>query len=193
MTTVESRAAVGNAPALRALYFVRFTFAAVWAALLFAANSPLTLLAVDLLVLYPLFDVGAAVIDAYASRGAGVVRGLLGLNIAISLCGAAGLAIAGGSGMPAILRAWGAWAIVSGLVQLIVGIVRRKMGGQWPMMLAGSLSMLAGCSFILQASAPDPNLTSVAGYMALGGIFFLISCLRLGPRSAPCGCRLCSE
>ncbi|MFF4053936.1 hypothetical protein ACFYZ5_45920 [Streptomyces chartreusis] len=193
MTTVESPAARGNAPVLRVLYFMRFTFAGVWAALLFVTRSPLTLLAVGLLVLYPLFDVGAAVVDAYASRGAGVVRGLLCVNIVISLCGAMGLAIAAHSGMPAVLRAWGAWAIVSGLVQLIVGVVRRRMGGQWPMMLAGGLSMLAGWSFILQASAPDPDLGNVAAYMVLGGVFFLISCLRLGPRSTPCACSACSS
>ena len=102
------------------------------------------------------------------------------MNIAVSLLAAVGLAVAGASGVPGVLRVWGAWAIVSGLVQLIVGVSRRTMGGQWPMILSGGISVLAGWSFIAGASAANPSLTNVAGYAVLGGIFFLISALRLG-------------
>ena len=76
------------------------------------------------------------------------------------------------------------WAVVAGLIQLAVGIDRRALGGQWPMMLSGGISALAGTAFFLMASAPDPALGNVAGYAALGGIFFLISALRLGRMSA---------
>ncbi|MFF4052795.1 hypothetical protein ACFYZ5_39720 [Streptomyces chartreusis] len=178
MTIVESPVAPGNASALRHLYFVRFTFAAVWAALLFATRGYLGLLAIGLLILYPLFDLGAAVADARTSRATGAVLGM-GANITISLIAAAGIAVAATTGMQAVLRVWGAWAIAAGLLQLIVGVARRKMSGQWPMIFSGGLSVLAGVSFLLQASAPDPVLTNVAGYALLGGLFFLISCLRL--------------
>ncbi|RZQ61056.1 hypothetical protein [Amycolatopsis suaedae] len=178
MTTVDSPAG-GIAPTLRRLYFVRFAFAIVWAGLLFVTKSQLGPLAVTLLVLYPLFDVVAAVVDARSSRAAGPVRGLL-VNIAISLLAAVGLAVACTSGLPAVLRVWGAWAIVAGLVQLIVAVARRALGGQWPMILSGGLSVLAGTTFVIGASAPDPVLTNVAGYAVLGGIFFLVSAIRLG-------------
>jgi uncharacterized membrane protein HdeD (DUF308 family) len=180
VTTVDSPAAArGIAPALRQLYFVRFGFAIVWAALLFTTKSDIGPLGVALVVIYPLFDVAAAVTDARSARDAGSVRGLQ-VNMAVSLIAAVGLAIACASGVPAVLRVWGAWAIVSGIVQLIVGVVRRKMGGQWPMMLSGGISVLAGANFIAGASADNPKLTNVAGYAVLGGIFFLISALRLG-------------
>ncbi|WP_246144743.1 DUF308 domain-containing protein [Actinacidiphila oryziradicis] len=187
MTTVDSPAAdspvaAGRfAPALRQLYFVRFGFAIVWAALLFANKSHLGAFGVTLLIIYPLFDVAAAIIDARSSGAAGPIRGLQ-TNIAISAVAAVGLAVAGTSGVPAVLRVWGAWAIVSGAVQLIVGLSRRKrqMGGQWPMMLSGGISVLAGAQFIVGASASNPKLTNVGGYAILGGIFFLISALRLG-------------
>ncbi|MQY40787.1 hypothetical protein SRB17_88200 [Streptomyces sp. RB17] len=187
MTTVDSpavdspAAAGGFASALRRLYLVRFGFAIVWAALLFVNKSHLGALGITLLVIYPLFDVAAAVIDARSSGAAGPVRGLQ-TNIAISTIAAIGLAVAGASGVPAVLRAWGAWAIVSGAVQLIVGLSRRKrqLGGQWPMMLSGGISVLAGAQFIIGASASDPKLTNVGGYAILGGIFFLVSALRLG-------------
>ncbi|GGU17126.1 hypothetical protein [Lentzea flava] len=177
MTAVASSAP--TASALRRLYFVRFGFAVVWAALLFVTRSELGPVSVALLVLYPLFDVAAAVVDARSSRATGPVRGLY-LNIAISLLAAAGLAVAGASGVPAVLRVWGAWAIVSGLVQLFVGVSRRGMGGQWPMILSGGISVLAGSSFIAMASAEGASFANLAGYATIGGIFFLVSALRLG-------------
>ncbi|MDX8033446.1 hypothetical protein SK803_24780 [Lentzea sp. BCCO 10_0856] len=179
MTAVASSTGTETAPALRRLYFARFGFAVVWAVLLFVTGSDLGPFGIALLVLYPLFDVAAAVVDARSSRAAGPIRGLY-VNIAISLLAAVGLAVAGASGLPAVLRVWGAWAIVSGLVQLFVAVSRRRMGGQWPMILSGSISVLAGSSFIVMASAPNPTLSNLAGYAAIGGIFFLVSALRLG-------------
>jgi hypothetical protein len=48
------------------------------------------------------------------------------------------------------------------------------------MILSGGISMLAGLSFVAGASAADPKLTNIAGYAVLGGIFFLVSAIRLG-------------
>ncbi|GIJ43294.1 membrane protein [Virgisporangium aliadipatigenens] len=164
--------------ALRRLYLVRFGFAVAWAALLFATGAELGAAAVVLLVLYPAFDVAAAVVDARSSRVGGSPR-LLYANIAISTLAAIGLAVAAASGVPAVLRVWGVWAIVAGLVQLFVAIGRRAMGGQWPMILSGGISTLAGTSFILMAAGADPKPNAVAGYAVVGGIFFLVSALRL--------------
>ncbi|WP_433303713.1 hypothetical protein ACQP2F_12790 [Actinoplanes sp. CA-030573] len=174
MTAVASTTA-GIAAPLRRLYFARFGFALVWAALLFASGRHLGPLSVTLLVLYPLFDVAAAVVDARSTRNAALY-----VNIAISAAAAGGLAIAAAAGIPAVLRVWGAWAIVSGLVQLFVGVGRRRLGGQWPMILSGAISTLAGTSFIVQAAADGASLRGLAGYALLGGIFFLVSALRLG-------------
>ncbi|MDT7783274.1 MAG: hypothetical protein QOF58_1693 [Pseudonocardiales bacterium] len=174
MTAVASTTGNDTAAALRRLYLVRFGFAVVWAALLFVSRQELGPLAITLLVLYPLFDVAAAVVDARSSRNTGLY-----VNIAISLLAAVGLAIATSAGIPAVLRVWGAWAIVSGLVQLAVAIGRRKMGGQWPMILSGGISVLAGSSFIVMASGANPSFVNLAGYATIGGIFFLVSALRL--------------
>jgi uncharacterized membrane protein HdeD (DUF308 family) len=179
VTAVASSTGNETASALRRLYFARFGFAVVWAALLVVTGKELGPVSISLLVLYPLFDVAAAVVDARSSRATGPVRGLY-VNIAVSLLAGAGLAVAAGSGIPAVLRVWGAWAIVSGLVQLFVGVSRRAMGGQWPMILSGGISVLAGSSFIAMASAEQPSLVNLAGYAAIGGIFFLVSALRLG-------------
>jgi len=180
VTTVDSPAVGGLAPALRRLYFVRFAFAVVWAVLVFlTTKSGLGAAGAVLVVVYPLFDVGAAIVDARSAKGAGSVTGLY-VNMAISLLATIGIGVAAASGIPAVLRVWGAWAIVAGLVQLIVAVSRRKMGGQWPMILSGGISVLAGANFVISASAANPALSSVAGYAVLGGIFFLVSAIRLG-------------
>jgi hypothetical protein len=48
------------------------------------------------------------------------------------------------------------------------------------MIASGAISVLAGVSFVLLASGPGASLAGVAGYALLGGVFFLVSGLRLG-------------
>ena len=177
MTSVVSSTSI--APALRRLYLIRFAFAVVWAVLLIPTASSIGPISGALLVLYPLFDAGAAVVDARASRTATSAVGPY-VNIAISVLAGIGLAVAVSSGVPAVLRVWGSWAVVSGLIQLVVGARRRALGGQWPMIVSGAISVLAGTFFVLQAAKANPSLSSLAGYAILGGIFFLGSALRLG-------------
>jgi uncharacterized membrane protein HdeD (DUF308 family) len=181
VTTIAASPGISRtASALRRLYFVRAAFAIVWAVLATTtAGDDLGPLTVVLFVLYPLFDVGAAVYDLRSSRS-GTNPVLLYVNIAVSTLTAIGLGVAAASGIPAMLRVWGAWAIVAGVVQLIVGVTRRKMGGQWPMIISGGISVLAGGSFIAGASAADPSLTNAAGYAVPGAVFFLVAAIRLG-------------
>ncbi len=176
-STVAASATI--APALRRLYFVRFGFALVWAGLLFTSASRLGPISVTLLVLYPLFDVAAALIDVRSSQATKPALGLY-VNILISGLAGIGLAFAAASGIPAVLRVWGAWAVVSGLTQLVVGLTRRTLGGQWAMIISGALSTIAGTTFVLQAAQPNASLVTLAGYAAVGGVFFLVSALRLG-------------
>ncbi|MYZ06284.1 hypothetical protein GT028_02710 [Streptomyces sp. SID2999] len=168
--------------ALRRLYFLRFAFATVWAVLVFASAHALSPLGATLLVIYPLFDVACAVVDIRSAKAnRGPVRGLYA-NVALSALTTAGLIAAATSGIPAVLRIWGAWAVTAGAVQLIVGALRRRRGmaGQWPMILSGAISTLAGASFIAQAGKANASLGTLAGYAFLGGVFFLVSALRLG-------------
>lgn len=173
---------VTTAPAgttsLRTLYYARFGFAVVWAILTIAVAKTINPGVAVLLVIYPLFDLAAAVID-FRSSGTTRPKAPLYVNMGLSLVAAVGLAVAAASGIPSVLRVWGAWAITAGIVQLIVAILRYRLGGQWPMILSGAISVLAGTSFILMAGRPDPALTTIGGYAILGGIFFLVSALRL--------------
>jgi hypothetical protein len=176
---------VGTAPtsvpaALRQLYLLRFAFAAVWAALLFATAGSLDPLTATLLVIYPVFDVACAVVDIRSARANGQPVRALYVNIALSALTGVGLAVAATSGVPAVLRIWGVWAVTAGIVQLVVGAARRRLGGQWAMIASGAISTLAGASFFAQAGKDGASLNNLAGYASLGGIFFLASALRLG-------------
>jgi len=104
------------------------------------------------------------------------------VNMALSLLTAIGLTLAATSGLPSVLRVWGAWAITAGVVQLIVATRRYRLGGQWAMILSGGISTIAGASFVLQAA--NAPLTNLAAYATLGGVFFLISAIRLHLRGA---------
>lgn len=178
MTTTAESPAVGTPTALRTLYLVRFGFAVLWAALLIAVGGSLGPATTALLVVYPAFDLAAAVVDLRTSTAGRQPAGLA-VNMALSLLAAVGLGVAATSGIPAVLRVWGAWAITAGLVQLVVAVRRYRIGGQWAMILSGGISVLAGSSFIAMAGGPTATLTSVAGYATLGGVFFLVSALRL--------------
>lgn len=183
MTTSASPTRSSFPTDLRRLYLARFGFAVVWAALMFVTGSDIGAVSETLLVLYPVVDAAAAVVDLRSSRSTTAARGLY-LNIVLSVATAIGLAVAVASGVPAVLRVWGAWAITAGLVQLGVALSRRGLGGQLPMILSGGISVLAGGAFVGMASADDPELKSLGGYALLGGIFFLVSALRLDRRAA---------
>ena len=107
MTTATVPTATGATSVLRRLYVVRFGFALVWAALLFATASRIGALDATLLVLYPLFDVAAAVVDVRVSRPSGTTAHALHVNMAVSALAADGIAIAPGSGVAGVLRVWG--------------------------------------------------------------------------------------
>jgi len=181
IAATRGTAAAGRATALRQLYLVRSGFALVWAILLFLTASNGSPLTAVLLVLYPVFDVAAAVVDVRSQR-VGASRSAVGLvvNITVSTLAALGLAVALTSGIPAVLRVWGAWALLAGVLELVVAVGRRRLGGQWALIISGALSMVAGTTFVVQSFAPGASVVAVAGYALLGGVFFLVSALRLG-------------
>lgn len=180
MTTTDVRPAT----ALSTLYLSRFAFAIVWAVLLavsvvaLGTAGSISALTAVLLIAYPAFDLVAAVVDRRRASTA-ASSALLIVNIVLSALTAIGLIVAVMSGASAVVLVWGLWAITAGAVQLIVGLRRRALGGQWAMILSGGISVLAGAGFVAQSAGTSPSLVGLAGYAVLGGVFFLISALRL--------------
>jgi uncharacterized membrane protein HdeD (DUF308 family) len=176
---------VRTAGSLRNLYFVRAVVSVVWVTLVFLLASTVTtgtrptVIAVVLLTIYPAWDAVATFFDARATPEA---RSHLPqyANIALGLIAAAGVLIAIGSGLTPALIVFGVWASLSGAVQLYLGLRRRRpIGGQWPMIISGGLSVLAGISFIVTSGAPKTSLTTLAGYSAFGAFWYLVGALLL--------------
>ena len=124
-----------------------------------------------LLASYPLIDVVASLL----SSTYGDTR-LLRVNAGISSLAVIGIAAAAfGSDAATTLVAFGAWALISGAIQLGVALRRRRAHGrQLPMIVSGGLSTLAGITFIAQSGNNDAHLVTLAGYMALGAVLFLL-------------------
>src|SRR6201992_3513965 len=95
MSTAAAPGFAAAASTVRRLYFVRFAFAIVWALVALTTAKHLGPLAATLFVLYPLFDVASAFVDARASRTTGAPT-LQYVNMAISALAAIGLAFAAG-------------------------------------------------------------------------------------------------
>ena len=166
---------------LRQFYFLRAAVAFTWVALVVASSilAVPALVAYALLLLYPAWDALANVLDARRSGGLSANPGQR-LNAAISIATTAALAIAlGVGGNNGGIFVFAAWALLAGLLQLYVGIRRRKMGGQVFMMISGVQSALAGVVMTIQAFGKAPTIAQLAPYAAFGGLYFLLSALRL--------------
>jgi uncharacterized membrane protein HdeD (DUF308 family) len=160
------------------IFLTRGIIALVWAAAFMGVatdqRGDVEVGAGILLVLYPLIDVVGNLLDARGQQGS-TRQWLLG-NAAFSLVAAAALGVAATGQVADVLVVFGVWAAVAGAAQLIVALRRRAVfGNQWPLLLAGSVSVIGGVAFIVAGSVADnPRLDMLAIYAATGGVEFII-------------------
>lgn len=164
---------------LRTYYLTRAIFSVAWvaAAILFSAQSSLVVL---LLVIYPAWDALANLVDARVNGGL-KANPSQGLNVAVSTITTLAVIAALSSSIYAVLAVFGVWAIFSGLLQLNTGIRRwRSYGAQWPMILSGAQSALAG-GFMISRSIGTvaPTILDIAPYAAFGAFYFMLSAIWL--------------
>lgn len=172
-------AAVETARSLRRLYFIRAAFSVSWVILvsLFAKTS-MGITSI-LLIIYPAWDVIGTFWDIRANQNSSSKTPQY-INAAISVTTTLAVGVALQKGVPATLMVFGIWAILTGLIQLVLGLQRRRLlGGQWPMILSGGQSVIAGVSFIMLAHAPAMGITNLAGYAAFGAFYYLLAAFRL--------------
>ena len=164
---------------LKRYYFARAGFSIVWILAVLAIAPALAGASAVLLVIYPAWDALANFVDAYRNGGLAINRTQL-LNVIVSTAVAVGLALALPD-MHHVLAIFGAWAILSGLLQLATAISRwSRSGAQWPMILSGAQSALAGAVFLFQAQqAAAPTVATLAGYAGFGAFYFLLSAVSL--------------
>ncbi|GAB3171799.1 membrane protein [Micromonospora palomenae] len=159
------------------VFLTRGVIAIAWAAVFVAVSHSLTtdvtVGAGILLVLYPLIDAVASLIDARSQRGS--ARQLLLVNTGTSTIAAVALGVAATGSVASVFAAFGVWAVVSGAVQLVVALRRRaQLGNQWPLLLANGLSVIGGIAYLIAAAVGHWTLSMITLYTASGGIYFVI-------------------
>ncbi|MEU6375187.1 DUF308 domain-containing protein [Streptomyces sp. NPDC046909] len=189
IATSSNNTTTTTASGLRSLHLIRVAFSLIWVALLATTSASLvaadrpTAIAAVLLVIYPLWDVVATLLERRMA-GAGPRDRVGTANMALGLATTAGMIIAVFSTIGTALLLFGVWALLSGAIQLVVAIRRRRtVGAQWPMMISGGLSVLAGVSFAAMSASATSGLSSIAGYSAFGAFWFLVSAIALSIRS----------
>lgn len=166
------------------LFLMRGVLAIAWAVVFATTADDLTTGVGVLLVLYPLVDAVASGIDARGQQGS--ARQLLQLNALVSVVAAVALGIAAAGDKSDVLAVFGAWALLTGLAQIVVAVRRRTtLGRQWPLLLAGAGSTFFGVAFLIMSGGADPKLEMIAVYAAGGGIEFVIQALLLARRTHP--------
>ena len=163
------------------LFLTRGLVAIAWAVVFVAASHSLTVGAGVLLVVYPLIDVVGSLIDARTQSGS--ARKLLLADAAVSTVAAVALGIAATGTVANVLAVFGVWAATSGAAQLVTALRRRaQLGNQWPMLLAGGFSIVAGIAYIILSAGNAPRLMPLVIYTATGGIEFVIQAWLLARR-----------
>ncbi|MCE6991524.1 hypothetical protein [Dyadobacter sp. CY323] len=174
-----SNEAVETAKSLRTLYFTRAAFSIVWILLVTTLAKTNASVAMVLFIIYPAWDVIVTFFDI-KSNSPSTNKTPQYVNVAIGVITTIAVTIFLQKGLAEALIVFSAWAILTGLIQLILGLHRRKqMDGQWPMIISGGQSMLAGVSIYLQAHTPGTGVNTLAGYAAFGAFYFLLAAFRL--------------
>jgi uncharacterized membrane protein HdeD (DUF308 family) len=164
------------------VFLIRGVVAIAWAAAFAVATDSSTVGAGVLLVIYPLIDLVASLIDARSQHGA--ARQPLLANAAVSAVAAVALGVAATGTVADVFGVFGVWAGLTGAAQLVVVLRRRaQLGNQWPLLLANGVSVIGGVAFVLAAvTADDPKLRMLAIYAATGGTEFVIQAWLLARR-----------
>ncbi|MFF3566033.1 hypothetical protein ACFYXS_39005 [Streptomyces sp. NPDC002574] len=189
VTSTTSTMAATTPSGLRSLHLIRVVFSLTWVALVLTTSASLvstdspSVIAAVLLVVYPLWDAIATLLERRLA-GTGSANRASTVNLGLGLVTTAGMIIAVFSTIGTALLVFGVWALLSGAIQLVVALRRRRtVGAQWPMVISGGQSVLAGATIAATSTSATSSLSTVAGYSAFGAFWFLVSVIALSIRS----------
>lgn len=171
---------------LKRYYIIRALFSALWVALALAFGKAYPALGLGLIIAYPVWDSLANYVDARRSGGLRANPTQM-LNVVVSAIVTLAVAVAATRNFHAVIAVVGVWATLAGVLQLWTGARRwRSAAAQWPMILSGAQSALAGLFFIAKANdlASSPSVADVAPYAAFGAFYFAVAAFMLFRRSA---------
>lgn len=170
-------AGMSNSNWLKRYYLYRALFSAIWVVLALTIGRTHPALGIALIVAYPAWDGLANYFDAKRNGGLRANPPQM-LNLVVSAIVALAVAGAATRDFHLVIAVIGIWAMLSGIFQLSTAVRRRRVSGaQWPMILSGAQSALAGACFVAQAANSTVRLSvaDVAPYAAFGAIYFAIS------------------
>lgn len=176
MTTATETFPATNS--LRNLYLTRTVVQFLWAVATIATAAKNPALAATLLVLYPLWDVACTLYDLKTSRNStdATSAATLYINAVVGTLTAIGMGLTGYRHPQYAVAIFGGWALLAGLLQFAVGIFRRRrMGGQWAMILSGLQSTAAGIAFAIGGLSGKFHIKDLGGYAIFGAVYFLIA------------------
>lgn len=172
------------AQGLRNLYFTRTIVQLIWAVAIIGTAAKNPALGASLLIFYPLWDVACTLYDLKSSAGSNSAKTQY-VNAAVGAVTAVGIGFTVYSHPQYAVAIFGVWALVAGLLQLAVGILRRRrLGGQWAMILSGAQSTAAGVTFVLGGLNGKFHIKDLGGYAIFGAIYFLVGGILLNRKLA---------
>ena len=174
-----------NSDWLKRYYVIRALFSTLWVAAAAATGNSCAAIGVGLIIAYPAWDSLANYVDA---RRCGGLRAnpTQAVNVFASAIVALAVAVAATHDFHTVIAVIGIWASLSGILQLSTAARRwRNAGAQWPMILSGAQSALAGIAFVVRSnnSASSLGVADVAPYAAFGAFYFGVSAALLFRKS----------
>ncbi|WP_454714281.1 DUF308 domain-containing protein [Caulobacter segnis] len=167
---------------LKRYYFLRAGVSVAWIIAAVAVGTSNPLIGGVLLVAYPAWDALANALDA-RSNGGFAANPPQTFNLIVSLVVAFAVLFALQADPRRVLTVFGVWAAFAGILQLVAGVRRwRAVGGQWPMVLSGAQSVLAGVFMIagsIAGGGHPPAPVEIAPYAGFGAFYFLVAAISL--------------
>ena len=171
---------------LRNYYALRALFSVGWVVAAFLVGRSLSPVTGALLVAYPAWDALANLYDARWNGGL-KANPTQAFNAVVSAIVTVAVVVALRTDVHAVFAVFGVWASLAGILQLATGIRRwRGVGAQWPMILSGAQSGLAGVIFVKRAIDGQvvPTAADIAPYAAFGALYFALSAMVLAVSAA---------
>jgi hypothetical protein len=144
-----------------------------------------------LLVAYPLTDAAATVADIRTTPPESQTI-FQRLNLATSVAATATVALIGtrGGDITDAIEIYGVWAIISGVIQLVVALRRNTLiSAQWFMIISGGGSVFAGFTFLTWAGSTHDGITTLVQYSTGGALWYAIAAAWLLASARRLSCR----
>jgi hypothetical protein len=171
-----ARGPESSARRLRRLYFVRVLISLLWVSTIYWLSSSQAsgLLVALTLAAYPTIDAIAGMVDNRINPSP-LLKWMLRGNLVAGLVAALAI-LSVSSDLSSEIRVFGLWAVISGAIQLALGISRQwSLKGQWLIIVSGAGSIVGGLAFLGLSGLTSSGLQALSQYSIGGAVFYLLT------------------